>query len=139
RARGGRLPYCIVCKGQHSAFDRRCPAAQEQYTKSGTAYQNRALGFDLTRIQAVKENQIAYPPPTAPQARVMEKKRGRPPKRQRGEEAPTETQESVPPIATLDSFFAGLPSSFPSIIPATQAPIMGQPTTGLGDNDDPQE
>ena len=35
---GGRPPYCVVCKGQHSAFDRRCPAAQEQYTKSRIAY-----------------------------------------------------------------------------------------------------
>ena len=128
----------MVCKGQHSAFDRRCLAAQEQYTKSKVVYQNRALGFDLTRVQAVREGQMGYPPPTAPQAKVMEKRRGRPPKRPRGEDELTEIEGSALPTSTLDSFFSSIPSSFPSTIHATQASPMEQPTVGPGGNNDSQ-
>jgi hypothetical protein len=135
----GRRLYCVVCKGRHLAFDRNCPAAQEQYMKSKVAYQNRALGFDLTRVQATAESQGSYPPPTSHEARVLEKRRGRPPKRPRGEEEQTEIRGNGLPTATLDSFFLSLPSSIPSTIQATQLSPARQPTAGLGGNNESQD
>jgi hypothetical protein len=73
----------------------------------------------------------------------VEKRQGRPSKRLRRDEEEVEARDTIPPAATLESFFASvpssIPSSFPGIVQEVQEFLGGQSDQGLGGSNKPHD
>jgi len=49
----GRKKTCLHCKGNHAAWDRRCPEAQKQWERARVAYEQRPRQFEIRAGQPV--------------------------------------------------------------------------------------
>jgi len=54
---------CVNCKGSHTAWDRRCPAARAQRDRIKEAYQHRPMQFEEASISS--RSDLTFKPPTS--------------------------------------------------------------------------